>query len=93
MPRTLPNNIYDTHAINFGKCKPGHWISYSWPDVIANKGDFQGELRTEVVNDSGHKVPLLAVRYEMTSQRPWRWPSSNRSRWSRVPGFRASRTP
>ena len=33
-----------------GLCKPGHWISQVWPDVKANRGDFQGELQTEIVD-------------------------------------------
>ena len=33
-----------------GACKPGHWISQVWPDVKANRGDFQGELQTEIVD-------------------------------------------
>ena len=53
-----------------GTCKPGHWVSQVWPEVKANRGDFQGELQTEIVDLNDHKVPLLAVRYEMTSQRP-----------------------
>ena len=36
----------------------------------ANRGDFQGELHTEIVDSKGSKVPLVAVPYEMTSQRP-----------------------
>ena len=54
-----------------GSCKPGHWVSQVWPDVKANRGDFQGELQTEVVGSpNDHRVPLVAVPYEMTSQRP-----------------------
>jgi hypothetical protein len=53
-----------------GLCKPGHWISQVWPDVRANRGDFQGELRTEIADADNHKVPLLAVPYEMTMERP-----------------------
>ncbi len=53
-----------------GTCKPGHWISQVWPDVIANRGDFQGELHTEIDDFSFHKLPLVAVPYEISSQRP-----------------------
>ena len=53
-----------------GFCKPGHWICQVWPDVKANRGDFQGELQTEVVDHSDHRVQLVAAAYEMTTQRP-----------------------
>ena len=53
-----------------GACKPGHWISQVWPDVKANRGDFQGELQTEIVTGSNRKVPLVAVSYEMSNERP-----------------------
>jgi hypothetical protein len=64
-PRVLPtSSVYD------GTCKRGHWISQSWPNVKANLGDFQGELQTEVFDIGNKRVPLTAVPYEMTSQRP-----------------------
>ena len=53
-----------------GSCKPGHWISQVWPDVKANRGDFQGELQTEIADCGGRKVPLVGVPYEMTNERP-----------------------
>ena len=53
-----------------GSCKPGHWISQVWPDVKANRGDFLGELQTEIVDRDGHNMPLVGVPYEMTDQRP-----------------------
>ncbi len=53
-----------------GACKPGHWISQVWPDVKANRGDFQGELQSEIVGPGNRKVPLVAVPYEMTTERP-----------------------
>jgi hypothetical protein len=53
-----------------GYCKPGHWISQVWPDVIANRGDFQGELHTEVATADNRRTPLVAVPYELTTQRP-----------------------
>ena len=53
-----------------GSCKPGHWISQVLPDVKANRGDFQGELHTEIVGPDHRRVPLVGVRYEMTTERP-----------------------
>ena len=53
-----------------GFCKPGHWISQVWPDVKANRGDFQGELQTEITDFNSRKLPLVGVPYEMTSHRP-----------------------
>ena len=53
-----------------GSCKPGHWISQVWPDVQANRGDFQGELHTEITDIGSRRVPLLAVPYEISNQRP-----------------------
>ena len=53
-----------------GRCKPGHWMSQIWPEVKANRGDFQGELQTEVVTMGDRKVPLGAVPYQVTNQRP-----------------------
>ena len=76
-----------------GSCKPGHWISQVWPDVKANRGDFQGELHTEIVDFSDHKVPLVAVPYEIPASGPSPWPRSSRSRWNRSPGFRRGRMP
>ena len=59
----------------------------------ANRGDFQGELQTEVVDRTDRKVPLVAVPYEMTNGGPSPWPRNSRSRWNRSPGFRRSRMP
>jgi hypothetical protein len=59
-----------TSSVYSGTCKRGHWISQSWPNVKANQSDFQGELQTEVFDIGNHRVPLTAVPYEMTSQRP-----------------------
>jgi len=53
-----------------GLCKPGHWVSMAWPDVKANRGDFQGDLQTQIVDQNDHKVPLVAVPYEIAMQRP-----------------------
>jgi len=53
-----------------GTCKPGHWISLVWPDVQANRGDFQGDLHTEVCDIRDQRAPLVAVPYEMANQRP-----------------------
>jgi len=53
-----------------GLCKPGHWVSLVLPDVKANRGDFQGELQAQIVDRSDHKMPLLAVPFEMAMQRP-----------------------
>jgi len=53
-----------------GSCKPGHWISVVWPDVKANREDFQGELYTETSDIRDQKLPLVAVPYQMTSRRP-----------------------
>jgi hypothetical protein len=53
-----------------GQCKPGHWISQVWPEVKANRGDFQGELHTEITNLSDSKVPLVGVPYVLTNERP-----------------------
>lgn len=52
-----------------GACKPGHWISQVWPEVKSNRGDFQGELLTEIVNRSSQKLPLNKA-YELTTERP-----------------------
>ena len=53
-----------------GACKPGHWTSLVWPDVKANRGDFQGELHTEIIDGAGRKLPLIGVPYELTTERP-----------------------
>ena len=55
-------------------CKPGHWIAQTWQNLKSNKGDFQGELRTDVV-DRGEdgapsRVPLFGVPYKLTDVRP-----------------------
>ncbi len=51
-------------------CKPGHWVSQLWPGVKANRGDFQGELQTQIVDLNNRRVPLVGVPYEMTNERP-----------------------
>jgi hypothetical protein len=53
-----------------GMCKPGHWFAQSWPDVQANRGDFQGDLLTQVIDGKRNKVQLGATPFEMTTQRP-----------------------
>jgi hypothetical protein len=55
---------------DLGACKPGHWISQVWPDVTANRGDFQGELVAEITDHGSRKAPLRNVAYEITTQRP-----------------------
>ncbi len=65
-PVVIPSNKEDFS----GRCKPGHWVSQVWPEVKANRGDFQGELRTEIVDRNLAKVQLVAVPYEMTTERP-----------------------
>ena len=65
-PIVIPSNKEDFS----GRCKPGHWVSQVWPEVKANRGDFQGELRTEIVDRNLAKVQLVAVPYEMTTERP-----------------------
>ena len=52
-----------------GACKPGHWISQVWPEVKSNRGDFQGELLTEIADRSSQKLPLSKA-YELTTERP-----------------------
>ncbi len=69
---------FEGHAVAFmpagkdraGYCKPGHWVSQVWTDVASNRGDFQGELQTEVVDSAQRPVPLLAVPYQIATERP-----------------------
>lgn len=65
LPRALPTN-----SASRGLCKPGHWISQTWPEVKSNLGDFQGEVQTEVVDSVNRRTPLVAVPYEISNERP-----------------------
>ena len=72
-----------------GACKPGHWISQVWPEVKANRGDFQGELQTEIVDSQRPQAAAgwRSLRIDHRAARR-RWPRSSRSRWNRLPGSR-----
>ena len=59
------------HGADFaGFCKPGHWMSDVWPGLKATRGDFLGELQTEVVDENQRPLPLVAVPYEVKTRRP-----------------------
>lgn len=58
-----------TSSVWAGAVKPGHQFSYVLPDVKANRGDFQGELVTDVVDRQNRPVPIVATPYEMTTLR------------------------
>jgi hypothetical protein len=54
-----------------GLCKPGHWIGLVWPEVKANRGDFQGELHAEIVDPADQqKASLGVVPFVLTNERP-----------------------
>ncbi len=57
-----------------GLCKPGHWIGLVWPEVKANRGDFQGELQTEIVDPADQQKASLVRGALRDDQRAARRP-------------------